>query len=95
MMIYRMITIIFIFFVGVLAGYFFFGGLLWTVRKINHTKNPAILFLFSFLFRTAILLMLIYWIMADDWKCILPFLPGFAICRFFLIRYFNKNTLTI
>jgi len=94
-MINSMMTMILIFLLGIFAGCFFFGGLLWTVRKINHMKNPAILFLFSFLFRTSFLLLIIYWIMIADWKWIVPFLLGFVICRLFLTRYFNKKTLTV
>ena len=69
MMINSIMMIIFIFFLGILAGYFFFGGLYWTVRKINQVRNPAILFLFSFLIRTALLLFLTFWILMIKPQC--------------------------
>ncbi len=39
---------------GVLLGTIFFGGLWWTIRRGVSSKQPAALFFFSLLLRTAL-----------------------------------------
>ncbi|MFT5351352.1 MAG: F1F0 ATPase subunit 2 [Planctomycetota bacterium] len=66
---------------GVLLGMFFFAGLWWTVRKLDHTEHIALLFLASLLFRSSIVLLGFYFILGDNWKHLLAGLCGFIIAR--------------
>lgn len=67
---------------GFFLGSLFFGGLWITVNKGMNSKNPAVLFLLSFLVRTAITASGFYLICGDQWQRFILCLVGFLIARF-------------
>ena len=84
---------------GALLGVFFFAGLWWTVRKIESTKQVALLFLGSMLLRTSVVILGFYFILGDDWQRLLAGLLGFIIARIIVSRLTriadqSKNSIT-
>ena len=84
---------------GVLLGVFFFAGLWWTARKIESTKQVAVLFLGSMLLRTFVVIMGFYFLMGDNWQRLLAGLLGFIIARIIVTRLTRiadqpKNSIT-
>ena len=71
---------------GSLLGVFFFAGLWWTVRKIESTKQVALLFLGSLLLRTSVVILGFYFILGDNWQHLLAGLLGFVIARIIVTR---------
>lgn len=71
---------------GVMLGSVFFAGLWWTVRRGLTAKQPAILFLFSFLLRTAAVVAGFYVVLGDNWIRLLAGLCGFFIARILITR---------
>lgn len=71
---------------GALLGLFFFAGLWWTVRKIESTKQVALLFLGSLLLRTSVVILGFYFILGDNWQHLLAGLLGFVIARIIVTR---------
>ena len=68
-------------FAGILLGTFFFGGLLWTVRKGVSSNQPALWFLGSMLVRTSIALTGFYVVSAGRWERLVTCLLGFVAAR--------------
>jgi F1F0 ATPase subunit 2 len=81
-------------FTGILLGTFFFGGLWFTVRKGMVAKNPALLFLVSFIIRIAVVLTGFYFIAQSDWKNILFCLGGFLVARSAVTRLTKEKDQT-
>lgn len=71
---------------GALLGVFFFAGLWWTVRKIESTKQVALLFLGSMLLRTSVVILGFYFILGDNWQRLVAGLLGFIIARIIVTR---------
>jgi F1F0 ATPase subunit 2 len=71
---------------GALLGVFFFGGLLWTVRRIESAKNVGLLFLGSRLLRTSIVILGFYFVLGDNWQRLIAGLLGFIIARIVITR---------
>ena len=71
---------------GMVLGTVFFGGLWLTIRKAATAQNPAVLFLGSFLFRTAITLTGFYYISPGGWQRLLAALFGFIMARLIILR---------
>jgi F1F0 ATPase subunit 2 len=71
---------------GVLLGMFFFRGLWWTIRRGVSSKQPAVLFLFSFLLRTSIAMAGLYFVARGDWRRVLSCLVGFMLARILVTR---------
>jgi F1F0 ATPase subunit 2 len=71
---------------GAILGGFFFGGLLWTVRKGFLSSQPAMWFLGSFLLRTAIALTGFYFVARGDWRRAVACLLGFLATRMLVTR---------
>ena len=71
---------------GVLLGVLFFAGLWWTARKIESTKQVAVLFLGSMMLRTFVVIMGFYFLMGDNWQHLLAGLLGFIIARVIVTR---------
>lgn len=71
---------------GALLGVFFFAGLWWTVRKLESTKQVALLFLGSMLLRTCVVVLGFYFILGDNWQHLLAGLLGFVIARIIVTR---------
>ena len=81
------VTMVAVFFAGLLLGGFFFGGLLWTVNQGVASKRPTVLFLGSSLIRTATVLFSFWLLSAGLWERILICLAGFFIARVVLIFF--------
>src|SRR5580658_1998864 len=78
------------FIAGLLLGTLFFGGLWLTVKKMAVARMPALLFLGSFVFRTAITLGGFYYVSLGNWQRLLICGIGFLVARFGVI-YFTKS----
>jgi F1F0 ATPase subunit 2 len=92
-------SLVFALLVGALLGVFFFAGLWWTVRKLESSKQVALLFLGSMLLRTSAVIIGFYFILGDNWKRLLAGLLGFIIARIIVTRLTriaeqSKNSIT-
>jgi F1F0 ATPase subunit 2 len=92
-------SLVFALLVGALLGVFFFAGLWWTVRKLESSKQVALLFLGSMLLRTSVVIIGFYFILGDNWQRILAGLLGFIIVRIIVTRLTriaeqSKNSIT-
>ena len=72
-------------FVGLGAGFIFFGGLWLTTRNLAEMKHPALWLPLSFIIRTAIVLSAIYWVGKDHFPRMAIALLGFVISRIIVI----------
>jgi len=93
------LSLVFALLAGALLGVFFFAGLWWTVRKIESSKNVALLFLGSMILRTSVVILGFYFILGDNWQRLLAGLLGFVIARIIVIRLTRiadkpKNSIT-
>ncbi len=75
------LNLILAFLAGILLGGFFFGGLWWTVNKLDANSGPATLLIASFLVRTAVLLAGLYFILEAGWPYLLAAMCGFLAAR--------------
>ena len=69
---------------GLFLGAFFFGGLLWTVRKGVKSERVALWFFGSMLLRTGVVMLGFYLLLGDSWQRMLAGLFGFFIARLIL-----------
>jgi len=67
-------------------GSFYFGGLLWTVRRLAASEHPARLTLLSFLVRTGLSLGAFYLVMGGHWERLIAALLGVMAVRFVIVR---------
>ncbi|MDR3629488.1 MAG: ATP synthase subunit I [Desulfocapsaceae bacterium] len=77
---------------GLALGAFFYGGLWWTVRKGLGAQYPALWFLVSFLLRTGLILVGLYWVADGQWQRLLVCLCGCITARFAAIRLCRIET---
>jgi F1F0 ATPase subunit 2 len=75
---------------GLLLGFFFYGGLWLTVKKMNDFNNPAFLFLGSMLGRIALTMLGFYYISQGNVFGILVCLVGFILARIVVTRLTSK-----
>ena len=75
-----------VFFMGLLLGGVFFGGLWWTVRIGMVSKRPALWFLGSLLLRIGVVLTGFYLLGGDDWLRLVVCLLGFVCARSIVSR---------
>ena len=92
-------SLVFALLAGALLGVFFFAGLWWTVRKMESSKQVALLFLGSMLLRTSVVIIGFYFILGDNWQRLLAGLLGFIIARIIVTRLTriadqSKNSIT-
>lgn len=78
------------FFIGILMGIVFFGGLYLTVQKLSEVRNPALLMGVSFIARMAVLLAGFYYVSKDGYRQILFALLGAIAVRFIMIFLVNS-----
>lgn len=71
---------------GCLLGFFFFGGLWWTVRKGIKAERVAFYFIASMLLRTGVVMLGFYLLMGDSWLKMLVGLLGFSLARMIVLR---------
>jgi F1F0 ATPase subunit 2 len=70
---------------GLMLGSVFFGGLWWTVRRGVVSKQPAMLFMCSFLLRMGITVSGFLLVGRGDWKRLVACLIGFVMARLVVI----------
>lgn len=66
---------------GIALGGIFFGGLLWTVRKLVLSPRPALLVSASLVLRMCTTVAGFYFVANGDWRRLLACLAGFAVAR--------------
>jgi F1F0 ATPase subunit 2 len=84
-------TFLLVFCVGIILGAIFFGGLWWTVKKMQTVKRPALWFIVSFLARAMITLSGFYWVGEGEWLRLMLCILGFIVARFVIILMTNSN----
>lgn len=72
--------------VGVALGIWFFGGLLWTVRRLPDARHPAALAFGSFLVRAAGVVAGMLWLAGRHWVLALVALVGYVGVRVWMVR---------
>lgn len=72
---------------GGFLGTFFFIGLWWTIQKASSSRHPALLFFFSLILRTSVVMVGIYFISHGDWKRLLFSLFGFIVARLVVTKF--------
>ena len=70
---------------GLMLGSVFLGGLWWTVRRGVVSKQPAMLFMCSFLLRMGITVSGFLLVGRGDWKRLVVCLAGFVMARLMVI----------
>jgi F1F0 ATPase subunit 2 len=76
---------------GCLLGAFFFGGLLWTIRRGISSKSPALWFAGSLLLRMTVALSGFYLSARGDWRRLAACMLGFFLARVFVTRLGISN----
>lgn len=71
---------------GAVLGFFYFGGLWLTVKKIPGSSNPKWLLFWSAVFRLAPTLLVLFFAVKASPSIFLIMLPGFFGVRYFMIR---------
>jgi F1F0 ATPase subunit 2 len=72
--------------VGAALGFWFFGGLLWTVRRLADARRPVMLMLTSFAVRTAGVVAGLIWLVSRHWLLPVAALVGFVAVRMWMLR---------
>jgi F1F0 ATPase subunit 2 len=78
--------LLFTFVVGIGLGFFYYGGLWLTVRRLPDARQPSLWILLSFLGRASLSLLGLYLASEGRWERILIGLLGFVIARVVLVR---------
>ena len=77
---------------GILSGVFYFGGLWLTLQYMARSRYPALVTLFSYIFRIAVsFFILLYIARFGEWTYILYWLAGFILARSVLSRLLGDN----
>ena len=71
---------------GLILGAFYYGGLWWTVRQVQTSKQPGLLFAASFIVRTLVVIGGFWLVSHGDWLLILVCLAAFIGIRMVLTR---------
>lgn len=82
----EVILIALAFVAGIALGFFFFGGLWWTVKIATNSKIPALWFLGSLVLRLTLVLTGFYLIGVGDLFRLLSCFAGFFIARFLVLH---------
>jgi F1F0 ATPase subunit 2 len=72
---------------GALLGLFYFGGLLWTVRRVASMREPSFLFVGSLLIRMSVVLITFYYVGDGVWQRYGACLFGFVLMRFVVVHW--------
>jgi F1F0 ATPase subunit 2 len=72
--------------VGAVLGWWFFGGLLLTARRLPAARHPVLLAVGSFAVRTAGVLVGMFWLVGRHWLLPVVALVGFVAVRTWLMR---------
>jgi F1F0 ATPase subunit 2 len=79
---------------GVALGFFYFGGLWWTVQRLRTARHPAWLAAGSMVVRLAGTLAGFYWIMDGNWARLLTCALGFFAARTVLLYHYSPTRAT-
>jgi F1F0 ATPase subunit 2 len=80
------------FFIGIILGIIYFGGLYLSIQKINQVKYPSLLMTLSFVVRMAILLGTFFYISKNGYKDILFALLAVILVRVIMtFKFKNQN----
>ncbi|TKB07069.1 ATP synthase subunit I [Desulforhopalus sp. IMCC35007] len=79
---------------GAVLGGIFFGGLWWTVQKGVSSRQPALLFISSWLLRTIIVTAGFYCITRGHLDRLPASLIGFTLARFVVMRGTDKQPIS-
>ena len=82
---------VWVFAAGILLGILFFGGLWLTVKKMMHSKMPAIWLITSFFLRVGITLVGFYFVGSGNLQRLLICLVGFIAGRLIVLHYTKTN----
>lgn len=82
---YDLVALPFAFLAGVAVGLFYFWLLWRTVRRIPHSRHPAVLVLGSFVVRIGIALAAFFLVMHGHWERMAACLLGFLLVRHLMI----------
>ncbi len=74
------------FFMGVLLGTFYFGGLWLTIKRLPCSRQPTLLSLGSFFARSLVCILGFYLIIGSGIEALLLSLAGFVLTKIALIR---------
>jgi F1F0 ATPase subunit 2 len=77
------------FFGGALIGALFFGGLWWTIRRVQDAPRPAMTLLASSAARMVIALGGLYLVAWGRWERLLIAVAGFVIARIVVVHTFG------
>ncbi|MFO8068586.1 MAG: ATP synthase subunit I [Alkalibacterium sp.] len=80
------------FFIGVILGIIFFGGLYWTIQKLTEVKQPGLLMIGSLIVRMAVLLSVLFYVSKSGYKGILYAMLGMFLVRVIMIFKIEKTT---
>ena len=80
---------------GFVLGLIFFGGLWWTIRRMLHSRQPALWMFGSLLLRTGIALSGFWLLAGHDWKRMLACLAGFFMARVALTVFWHKQAVDV
>lgn len=75
---------------GSMLGTFYFAGLWWTVRQLSTSQYVALLFMFSLLLRSSVVIVGFYFILGDNWLRLVVGLVGFILVRLIATRLINR-----
>lgn len=71
---------------GIALGGLFFGGLWLTVRYVPKTAGGSLLLILSFVARTTLVMLGMFYLTARDWRAILVCVAGFLVARGVILR---------
>ncbi|MBD3616309.1 MAG: ATP synthase subunit I [Gracilimonas sp.] len=75
---------------GVGLGILYFGGLWFTVQKINTVIYPALWMISSFFIRIGMLLITFYWLLMINWSFLAVGFIGFLLARSVFTQQFKQ-----
>lgn len=78
------------FLIGITLGFFYFGGLWFTVKKVPVSSNPKWLLFWSAVFRFVPTLLILFLAARVNPSIFFSMLPGFIGVRYFMIRRVAK-----
>ncbi|SFC24756.1 F1/F0 ATPase, subunit 2 [Alkalibacterium subtropicum] len=79
------------FFIGIILGITFFGGLYWTVEKLTEVKRPALLMTVSLILRMTVLLSVLFYVSKSGYMGIIYTLLGMLFVRLIMIFKVEKT----
>jgi F1F0 ATPase subunit 2 len=82
----ELITLLLSFLVGLFIGFFFFQGLLWTIKKGLISRRPALWFSISFLIRMGVAILGFYLISGKGMPALIFCFLGLMLMRYVIKR---------